>query len=165
MMKLSVIKNRCKQIRSRLGQSLGRRLDLNTGWLQSHIAGCPRCQRRIINIGNVDIALSLLKSQPHSVDLLMNANSEAIKVLKHSLRNAPKANKLRELRPEPNWFQRHAKPAYTILNAAACIMIILLVKTGAYASMTNLHEEGEVFVQEYYAKHLGQDYADEIFHS
>ena len=29
--------------------------------------------------------------------------------------------------------------------------------------MTNLHNEGEDFVEQYYAKYLGADYADEIF--
>jgi hypothetical protein len=44
-------------------------------------------------------------------------------------------------------------------------MVVLMAKTGAYASMTNLQKEGGDFVEEYYAKHLGDDYADEIFNS
>lgn len=150
------IKNKCRKIRHRL---------TSAPWLLSHIADCPRCQKRLARLARVDIALSLLKAQPHSLNLLMNANTKAIDVLKHSLRNAPKAARLRKSRPEPNWFQRTSKPAHSILNAAACILVVLLVKTGAYASMTNLQSEGKDFVEEYYAKHLGDDYADELFNS
>ena len=150
------IKSKCRKIRSRL---------TGAPWLISHIADCPRCQKRLARFAKVDVALSLLKAQPHSLNLLMNANTKAIDVLKHSLRNAPKAARLRESRPEPNWFQRTSKPAHSILNAAACILVILLVKTGAYASMTNLQSEGKDFVEEYYTKHLGDDLANEIFGS
>jgi hypothetical protein len=164
MMKLN-IKNRCRQIRHRLADSLSRKLGFNAGWLQNHIADCPRCRQRIMRVGNVNLALSLLKTQPHSVDLLMNANTKAVNVLKHSLRNAPKAEKLRKVRPGPGWFQRYSKCAQSILNVAACVMVVLLLKIGTFSSMANLQKEGGDFVEEYYAKHLGQDYADEIFHS
>lgn len=42
-------------------------------------------------------------------------------------------------------------------------MVIFPAKTGAYASMADLQKEGGDFVEEYYAKHLGADYADELF--
>lgn len=150
------IKNKCKKIRNRL---------TSAPWLISHIADCPRCQKRLARLARVDIALSLLKAQPHSLNLLMNANTKAIDVLKHSLRNAPKAARLRKSRPEPNWFQRTSKPVSSILNAAACIMVIVLLKTGMFESMANLQSQGKDFVEEYYAKHLGDDYADELFNS
>ncbi len=164
MIKLK-IKNTCRQIRHRLLDALGRKLSFNAEWLGNHIANCPRCRQRIARLGKINLALSLLKAQPHSLNLLMNANTKAINVLKHSLRNTPKADKLRTARPEPNWFQRKSKLVHSILNVAACIMVVLLAKTGAYASMTNLQKEGGEFVEEYYAKHLGDDYADEIFNS
>jgi hypothetical protein len=150
------IKNKCRKIKNRLN---------STHWLLSHIADCPKCQKRLARLARVDIALSLLKVQPHSLNLLMNANTKAINVLKHSLRNAPKAEKLRNIRPEPSWLLRTGKPVSPILKTAACITVIILLKTGMFESMAKLQSEGKSFVEEYYAKHLGDDYADELFSS
>ena len=160
-MKKLNIKNRCKQIRLRLGKALPALA--NSDWLQKHIANCPRCQARIAGLGKVHLVLSLLKSQPHSIDLLMNANSKAINVLKHGLRNSPKAAKLSNAYPHPSWLQRCAVYTQPLLNLAACIMIILLLKIGVFGSMETVQKESRGVVKQYYVKHLGQDYADEIF--
>ncbi len=66
---------------------------------------------------------------------------------------------------ENKLLRRNGKPAHSFLNAAVCIMVIFPARTGAYASMANLQKEGGDFVEEYYAKHLGDDYADELFNS
>jgi hypothetical protein len=157
------VQNRCKQIRLRLQRVLTGGLNFNTGWLQNHIAKCPRCQRRISRFGRVDLAFSLLKSQPHSLDLLSRANTKAIGVLKHSLRNAPGTEKLRNMRPEPAWPLRHAGCIRAVLNAAACIVVVILLKTTTFSSMKNFHDESSAHVKNYYANRLGSEIADDIF--
>ncbi len=159
----SDIKNKCRQIRKKFLEKLVGRVSLDKGWLGNHIANCPRCQRRIIGLGKVDFAFSLLKSEPHKLDLLMRANSQAINVLKHSLRNAPKAEKLKKLRPEPKWHQRYSRQAQAVLSAAACVAVIVLLKVGVFSSMNSVQKHGKTVVKQYYVKHLGQEVADEIF--
>ena len=132
-------------------------------WIQGHIANCPKCQRRLASIGKVNLALSVIKSQPHKLDLLSRANSQAIGVLKHSLRNAPRAQKLKTLRPEPKFLESLGKYKYSIGNTAACIAIIFLMKIGIFSSMARFQSDGQKIVKQYYADNLGQEIADEIF--
>lgn len=154
---------RCRQIRSWLYKLVNSRVGLNSDWAQSHIASCPRCQRRLAFVGRVNLALSSIKSQPHNLDLLMHANSQAIGVLKHSLRKAPKAQKLKTIRPEPKLLERCSKYKHSAANAAACIAILFLMKTGIFTSMDTFQTEGQKVVKQYYASRAGQDLADEIF--
>jgi len=115
------------------------------------------------SIGKVNLALSIIKSQPHKLDLLMRANAQAIGVLKHSLREAPKARKLKEARPEPKLLERWSKYKHSAANAAACIAILFLMKTGVFSSMDKFQTEGQKAMRQYYAAQIGQDLADELF--
>jgi len=170
-MKSKNTNNKCRQIRawlhkaisSRLGLSQGGRLTVDADWVQNHIANCPRCRRRIVSAGRVNLALSVMKSQPHKLDLLMRANTQAIGVLKHSLRRAPKACKLKAMLPKPKLLERCGKYAHPAANAAACIAILLLMKIGVFSSMDKFQTEGQKVVKQYYASHVGQEMADEIF--
>ena len=157
------IKNKCRQIRSRLTEAVAGQLGLNAGWLQNHIVNCPRCQQRMNRLGRVYTAFSLLKSQPHSVDLLMQANTKAISTLKHSLREAPKAAKLKKMRPRPKFTERCARYTHGIMSAAACIAILVLLKVGIFSSTENAQKQARRTVKQYYAKHVGQDLTDELF--
>src|SRR4030042_5066513 len=91
----------CKRIRYWLYETLRNRFSFDADWVQNHIANCPKCQRRFASVSRVNLALSLVKSQPHKLDLLMRANTQAIGVLKHSLREAPKTQRLKTMQPEP----------------------------------------------------------------
>jgi hypothetical protein len=155
--------NKCKQIRTWLHKAVCRRFALDAGWIQNHIANCPRCQRRLSAVGKVGLALSIIKSQPHKLDLLMRANTQAISVLKHSLRQVPKAEKLKVCLPEPNLLERCGKYGHTIANVAACIAILLLMKIGVFSSMDKFQTEGKKIIKQYYASHIGKDLTDEIF--
>jgi hypothetical protein len=157
------IKNKCSQTRNALGKAVAKHLRFNSGWLQGHIANCPRCQQRLNRIGKVNIALALLKSQPHNLDLLKRANTQAINVLKHPLRYAPKADKLKDIQPEPGWITRYCNFNRSVGNAAACILIMLLLKAGVFASMDNINQKGNVTLKNYYSKHLDQDTVFDIF--
>jgi len=155
--------NKCRQIRAWLHKAINSRLGLDADWVQNHIANCPRCNRRLVNVGKVNLALSAMKSQPHKLDLLMRANTQAIDVLKHSLRRAPKAQKLRVMVPEPELFERCSKYTQSAANVAACIAILLLMKIGIFSSMDKFQTQGQKVVEQYYASQVGEDLADEVF--
>ena len=162
MKTLNTNNSKCKRIRAWLQKAVSSRINLDTDWIQNHIANCPRCQRRFAAIGKVNLALSVIKSQPHNLDLLMRANAQAISVLKHGLREAPKARKLRTILPEPRPLERLGKYAHSTANIAACITILLLMKIGIFSSMDNLQTEGKKAINQYYAAHVGSELADEI---
>ena len=155
--------NKCRRIRSWLRTAISRRLGPDADWLQVHIANCPRCQRRLVRYGKVNLAMSVLKSQPHKLDLLMRANAQAVGVLKHSLRHVPKAQKLKTALPEPKLLERWSKYAHSTANAAACIAILLLMKAGVFSSVDQFQIRGQKVIKQYYASQVGEDLANEIF--
>jgi hypothetical protein len=154
---------KCRRIRGWLHKAIISRFHVDADWVQNHIANCPRCNRRLVNVGKVNLALSAMKSQPHKLDLLMRANTQAIGVLKHSLREATKARKLRAKLPEPKLFEKCGKYAHSAANVAACITILLLMKIGVFSSMDKFQTQGQKAVEQYYASQVGEDLADEIF--
>jgi anti-sigma factor RsiW len=153
----------CRSMRQRLLTSLGKGLGPQAGWVQRHVANCPRCQRRLAAWGKVELALSIVKSQPHRLDLLSRANSCAVKMLKHSLRDAPKARVLEKTRPEPSLLQRSGRYRYRITNIAACAAILVLTRSGLFSSLDRATADGEKFMKQYYAANAGEDIAEEIF--
>ena len=159
----TTINNKCKSLRTWLYQALNSRIGLGATWVQNHIAVCPRCQQRLASVARVELAFSIIKSQPHNLDLLMRANTQAIGVLKHSLRNAPKAQKLKAILPEPKLLEKLGRYASPALKAAACLAILCLMKIGIFSSMDTFQTEGQKIVKNYYADNAGQELADEIF--
>ncbi len=155
--------NRCRRLRVWLYNFLARRFTLDWRWIQNHIADCPRCRRRIADLGRVDLAFSLLKSEPHSIDLLRRANAQAIGVLKRTLRSTAKAQQLRTIRPEPTFVEKCGRYKHALINAAACIVIALLMKSGTFFSADRLQRESRKAVEHYYAKQVGSDLASEVF--
>lgn len=155
--------HKCKRIREWLYAAVNSRFGLEANWVQKHIAECPKCTRRLAAVGRVSLALSTIKAQPHKIDLLMRANSQAIGVLKHSLRQAPKAQKLRKALPRPSLFERYSGYGHSFANMAACVVIVLLMKVGVLSSVEKFQSEGEKVVKHYYARQIGEDLADDIF--
>lgn len=155
--------NKCRQIRARLHTAMSRRIGLEASWLQSHVASCPRCRRRLASWGKVDLALSFIKAQPHRLDLLMRANSQAIGVLKHSLREAPKAQVLKSVLPQPRPLERYGRYGHSVANFAACATILILMKVGVFSSMDSFKTQGQKAIKQYYGRQIGQDLADEVF--
>jgi hypothetical protein len=156
---------KCRKIRGWLSELVSVRTGFSADWVQNHIATCPRCQRRFAGFGKVMLAFSVIKAQPHNLDLLMRANTQAIGVLKHGLRNAPRAAKLRKMLPEPKILERCGKYERPFVNAAACIAVLVLMKIGVFSSMAGLQTRGQQVVKHYYAGHLGNDSAEEIFNT
>ncbi|OHB68771.1 MAG: hypothetical protein A2Y77_11275 [Planctomycetes bacterium RBG_13_62_9] len=154
---------RCKRIRQRLTDSVNRRLGPEASWVQRHVAHCPRCQRRLVALGKVNTALSIIKSQPHRLDLLMRANSAAVRMLNHSLRETQEANDLEQARPEPCLLERCSGYRQAVTNVAACIAILLLSKSGVFSSLDKVRTKGQTVMKQYYTTQAGEDIAREIF--
>jgi len=133
------------------------------GWLQSHISSCPRCQRRLVSLGKVNLALSLMKARPHSLSLLMRANEQAIGVLKHGLRAEPQAARLKTTLPEPKLVERCGRYGHSVGHLAACVTVLLLMKIGVFSSMDTFQTEGQEIMRQYYARQVGQDLAEDVF--
>ena len=155
--------NKCRRIRTLLYTAASKRLGPDADWFQNHVAGCPRCQRRLAASHKVDLALSLVKNQPHNLDLLARANSRAIAVLKHSLRAEPEADNLKRKLPEPKLREMFRRSGRSVANAAACVAILLLMKIGVLSSMDQFHSTGCKGIRQYYAQRIGEDLAGEVF--
>jgi len=153
----------CKRIRQRLADSMVHRLGSEAPWVQRHVAHCPRCQKRLAALGKVDLALSIIKSQPHRLDLLMRANTAAMRMLKHSLREAAQAQELEQARPEPGLIERCARYRISATHLAACIAILFLTKAGIFSSFHKAHTQGQAALKQYYTNQAGEDVAREIF--
>ena len=155
--------NQCKRIRNWLYSTLDRHVNPESGWLQDHIANCPRCRKRFISCSKVNLALSFIKSQPQNLALLKHANEQAIGVLKHSLREAPRACELKKEQPEPKLLERLSRHLQPVGNLAACATILLLMKTGIFSSMDGFQTRGQKVIRQYYTNQIGEDLAEEIF--
>ncbi len=126
--------SRCRQIRRRLADSMRLRLGSEAPWVQRHVAHCPRCQKRLAAVGKVDLALSIVKAQPHRLDLLMRANTAALRMLQHDLREAAEARQLEQDKSEPGLIERCARYRISATHLAACIAILFLTKAGIFSS-------------------------------
>ena len=162
-MKMARVNNECRRIRTSLYSAASKRFGPDAGWFQRHVAGCPRCRRRLAASRKVDLAFSLVKTQPHKLDLMARANARAIAVLKHSLRAEPEVSNLKTKLPEPKLPEIFRGCGRSVANAAACVAILLLMKTGVLSSMNQFHSTGQKGMEQYYARRIGEDLAGEIF--
>jgi hypothetical protein len=94
----------------------------------------------------------------------MRANLQAINVLKHSLREAPKARELKVATPEPKLVERCGKYGYSTANLAACVAVLFLMKIGVFSSMDKFQTQGQRVMKQYYSSQVGDDLANEVFH-
>lgn len=156
-------KNYCRELKNLMYQLLTDKFNIDRHWVRNHIADCPRCQRRIMHLGKVELTISLLKSQPHDLDLLMRANTQAIGVLKRSLRTTTKAEHLRNARPEPGIPERCSIYKHPLANAAACIAIAALINSSTFSSAKAFESKSRKVVENYYASRVGEDIARDIF--
>ena len=150
-------------MRAKLGNSIEARLNLGGNWMAKHVATCPRCQKRLGNMTRVEMAFTILRSQVHNIDLFAKANTQAVNTLKHSLRNAPAAEKLRRKEARPNWLVRNYRSVSSITSAAACLAILVLLKVGIFSSMDSMQKKGTESLKQYYAKQLDENTVNDIF--
>jgi anti-sigma factor RsiW len=154
---------RCREIRRRLAHSAYRRLGPGAAWVQRHVAQCPRCQRRLAALGKVDLALSTIRSQPHRLDLLRRANSAAVRMLNHDLREHARSRRLEQAQPEPGLMEYCARHQNVITGLAACLAIVILTKAGIFSSFNKVNTHGQSALKQYYADRAGEDLANEVF--
>ncbi len=163
MMKMRNDKNQCRSVRNErcgmirsLKVRLLRRLD-------DHVAGCPKCQRRLATVNRVEVALMLMKSQPYEMGLLARANNKALDVLTHSLRFGPKSTLLRQARSDTNCIEKARPFIEKVLNVAACLFIVVMIKSGVSHSLLDYKQRGEAVIHNYYARNLDDQLFSEIF--
>jgi len=154
---------KCKLIRGWLSNAISKQFNPDAEWFQNHIAKCPRCQKRFLSYGKVDLAITAIKSQPHTLDLLMRANLQTINVLKHSLRRDKKAKNLKTLQPQPKLLEKYSRYSSSALNVAACMAILILMKIGVFSSMNTFQNQGQKVIEKYYVNRIGDDLAEDIF--
>jgi len=116
-------------------------------------------------LARADLALSVIKSQPHQPDLLARANASAIRMLSRQLRGSEEADRLQETPSEPSLAERSAAHHGAIANVAACIAILLLTRAGIFASLDKARSRGEAAMKHYYTTRAGEDVAGEVFRS
>jgi hypothetical protein len=155
-------KTNCKNARGLLGK-LGEYVNFSTPWIQRHIANCPKCQKRFASLGNVYLAMSLLKACPHDIDLLKRANIQTIDSLTHSVRGTVKADKLRIAVPRVKFIEKLAPVRGAIVNTAACLAIMCFAKAGILNSMEKFQTDSKKVIENYYEKNIGSEMTDEIF--
>jgi putative heme degradation protein len=49
------------------------------------------------------------------------------------------------------------------MHAAACVFVVLMIKTGMSRSLQNYQKQGEAVIKNYYARNLDRQLFDEIF--
>ena len=156
-------KNQCRSMRNeRCGVIRSVKMRLLER-LSDHIAECPRCQRRLAMVNRVELGLMLMKTQPLEIGLLSRANNQALDVLKHSLRYAPKSAVLRNAKSDTNRLEKMRPGLERVMNAAACVFVVLMIKTGVSNSLLDYKQQGEAVIENYYARNLDSQMFDEIF--
>jgi len=136
---------------------------LESPWIQQHISTCPRCQKRFSALGKVTMSLNLIKSQSHDLGLLKRANTSAVNVLKHDLRESETAEWLKIALPTPALGQRMRAISHSLYQTAACIAILVLSKINVFSSIDHLQKQGQTTVRHFYDSQLGTDLSDDLF--
>ena len=131
--------------------------------LSDHAAHCPRCRQRLARTNRVELSLMLIKTQPLNTGLLARANNKALDVLKHSLRNAPKSVSLRTAAADVSRLEKMRPGLERVLNVAACIFVVLMIRTGVSHSLLDYKEQGEAVIKNYSGRNLDSQLFDEIF--
>ena len=155
--------NKTTNSRCTLGVTSRWRIDMDTPWIQRHIAGCARCQERFARLGRVQLALDLLKSQPHGPDLLQRANTATIRVLGKTTRSDPQSRRLRSVTPESKFVERVSGIRGSLTQMAACIALMFLSRMGLFSATQNSQVCGKQALKYFYQKSLGENMADELF--
>ncbi len=155
--------NTCRKTREWFTAALCHHLGPDAPWVRNHALACPRCGKRLAALRNVELALSLVRSQPHSLDLLSRANAQTIRMLEHDLRDAPKARELERSQPEVSVFERFRQCRHQVVHVAACVAIALMARAGVFASLDKARTGGQKVVRQYYADQVGDDLAREVF--
>ena len=93
----------------------------------------------------------------------MRANTAAMRMLSHSLREAAQAAKLEEARPELSLLERWGRYRSPVTNIAACVAILFLTKAGIFSSFGEVRTRGEAALKQYYVNQAGEEAAREVF--
>jgi hypothetical protein len=124
--------------------------------LQRHVEQCPKCRRRVGQHARLGQALRMVKSQPYPMALLLQANRKTMAHLQRRVRELPAARKLQTQLPRPSLRIRLANLTHSPLSAAACLLMLLAMRTSILSSADRVEKGSQQTV-----KHL-QSYIDEF---
>ena len=113
-------------------------------------------------MAKTDLALCLLKAQPHRLDLLMRANKRALAMVTRTARDSTQAEAICHMLPKPtamDWMRKYAQAA---ANAAACLLVLVLVRVGFTSSVSRFQRNSEQAVRQLYQQHLGGDGLEDL---
>ncbi len=130
------------------------------GWMQRHVDACPRCRARLDGAGRLQASLLMLRTQPHSESLLMQANRHAIAALHHDVRALPQTAALRIARPRPPLMLRLAGRMHHLAQAAACLAVLLLMRVDLASPLNKFHDDARANYQNHRAQQLDEDLRD-----
>lgn len=155
-------KGRCGDLVQRLVEAFEGRWEVPSAWVDRHVASCPRCQRRLRGAGRLSLAMSLLRCQPHRSDLLMRANSQAIRMLQREVRSSEKAQQLRHQLPKGGLLTAMGRYSQGVTNAAACLAILVLLRVGLLSSIDTFQRQGRQAMHDYYSRNLDEETVDHL---
>ena len=155
-------KDKCAGLRRRLAEAFDDRMEGLSAWARRHAAECPRCRRALVGYGRLRLGMMMLKTQPHAPDLLMRANRRAIAGMKHTLRERPEAHRLRRMRPRRTLRERTGRYALSVSHAAACLLVLILLRAGIMGSMDAFQSKGRQAMHDYYARNLDAETLDQL---
>lgn len=131
--------------------------------LLTHVECCPRCQKHLSLSNRVEIAISLLRTQPQRIELLARANDSALGMLKHSLRFSSESQKLRAARTNLSCVCRLKPLMEQVLNVAACLFVLVMIRCSVFNLLKDYHSRGQAVLHNYYAANLDSRLCQEIF--
>jgi len=139
---------RCGRMRQWLTDFAVDRIDL-PAWMRRHIDQCPNCRRRTMRYARAGVALRLVRTQPHPMGLLLEANRRTITMLRRDVRELPQADALRTRLPRASWACRLSSITQSLTAAATCLLVLLAVRVGILSSITKAHDAGQQAMEQY----------------
>lgn len=109
------------------------------------------------------MALCLMRMQPQTMELLAKANTSALKYLTRSVRQSPCADQLRIAVHKPNRLEKASPMLERLLNVAACLFIVLMIRVGLKNRMLEIQDQGTKVMENYYARNLDPQLFEDVF--
>ena len=128
-----------------------------------HVAHCPRCQKRLAAMQRVELSLCLMRTQPHTMELLGKANTSALKYLTRTSRQTACAEQLRCATHQPHRLEKASPMLERLINVAACLFVVLMIRVGLTNKMFQIKEQGTKVMENYYARNLDPQLFEDVF--
>jgi len=126
--------------------------------LARHLAVCPQCGSVANRLGRVTAALTLLSNVGAPSSLLGKANVHALRMVRRQLRFSEKAAELASGRRRVPWPERLAALGWRLASPATAALLIVLVHTGVWQTLTQTREMGQRMADTHFRQHVYPDW-------